>query len=187
MKRKSISNKQSLDNTSNKKTIKKDDMDIYTEKIPGYNLSIFSWFKLTSLDFSDDFLKCIEKLKNPEEFVRRMLHVKLNKSEVEDLDHLACTILSENFPVTYIVEEFEDIIFTRTKTRTMVFLAIGRKYEKIIRDLIPYGITYMPGKKGALLELDWEGNSYFRKYAKSNKCGPVDQFTKKVLKLASKK
>lgn len=187
MKRKIINDKQFPDSDARKeKVTNKTTMDIYTEKFPGYNLSIYSWYRLTSLEFSDDFLKCVGKLDEPEKFVKRMIHVKLKKSDMEELDHLACTLLDNDLPVTDIIVEFEDLMFSRTKTTMLVFLNLGHDYENIIKQLIPYGIKLKSMKKSSLMELDWEGDSYFRKYAKSNKCGPVDQFTKKILKIASK-
>ena len=188
MKQKSINIRQFTNGDVIKENVtNKDSMDIYTEKFPGYNLSIFSWYKLTSAEFSDDFLKCVGKLDDPEKFVNRMIHVKLKELEIEELNHLAYTILDEDFTATDIIVEFEDLMFSRTKTTTLVFLNLGYDYENIIKRLIPYGIKLKSMKKSSLMELDWEGNLYFRKHAKSNKCGSVDQFTKKVLKIAAKK
>ena len=188
MKQKSISGKQFPNNDIKKgKVTNKDNMDIYTEKFPGYNLSIFSWYKLTSMEFSDDFLKCVGKLDEPEKFIKRILYVKLNKSEIEGLDHLAYTILCEGFPATDIVAEFEDLMTERTKITTLVMLDISSEYENIIKQLIPYGNILKFGKKRLMMELDYEGRLYFKKHAVSSKTGPASTFTTKVLKIASKK
>ena len=164
-----------------------DNINIYTEKFPGYNLTIAAWYKLTSAGFSDDFLKCVGKLDNPEKFVKRMLHAKMSRSEIDELDHTADLIFQADVSATQLVDGFEDIMITRTKTRTLVLLELGGKYEDIIRQLIPYGLKLMPGKSGSLLELDWEGGSYFKEHTRSRNDGPASAFTNKVLRIAKKK
>ena len=132
--------------TAKQNTVKdQGDIDIYTEKFPGYNLTIATWYRLTSAGFSDDFLKCVGKLDDPEKFVKHMLHAKLNRSEIEELDHTADLIFQADVPATQIVDEFDDMMITRTKTRNLVLLELGGKYEDIIRQLIPYGLKLMPG------------------------------------------
>ena len=169
--------------TKKKKRANDGKMNVLVEKFPGYNFTVDTWCRLSAAGFSDDFLKCVGKLDNSDQFVKRMMRAKLNRSETEELDQTAHIILQADVSATQLVDQFEDIISEKTKATTIVIFGLGREHEKTVEQLIPYGMKLMAGKKTSLMFLDWEGMLYFKECSRHIKLDSVSAFSARVSKM----